>query len=249
MTLKNTIAFLIILTSTFGFTQKVTRFTLLDSNPFSGTYTTWQIKYADNNAETCEPESMKFIDSIVWFMTNHPFLTIEIQDHRDKSSSIEHSLKSAMNIVDILTKKGISSSRLSAKGFAGIKPYVPDSVIWKAKSKEIAEKMRLKSRRTVLKITCSECLSKENLRKARNIEDLFNGFIMPGEKLAKSNGYIAVQGSCELSGKVNGKFRTAELRGSELSGDARAIVDGADIGSKLFIDCQGCCSKAIGVIR
>ena len=54
MTFKHTFTFLLILTWTFDFTQKVTRFHIPDSASLSGTYTTWQIKYADNNTDTCE---------------------------------------------------------------------------------------------------------------------------------------------------------------------------------------------------
>jgi hypothetical protein len=237
MTNKQTLIFILVLFSTFGHGQKLKKFNLFDSVFYVGSrYTTWQIIYTDSKDETFEPESMKFIDSIVWFMTKHPNITIEIEDHRDKNSLYQNSFNSAKNIVGVLIKKGIYPSRLSAKGFAGIRPFVPDSVIKRAKTKETAEAMRLKCRRTALKVNCVNCISKERLKKARSLSDLVPERKFEGGRLVwDSNGIYMCP--CELSVWVKGLSHNTRRISEPLSAEARTIIDLAEIGSQIYLDC------------
>ena len=77
------------------------------------------------------PESMVFLDMLVQTLNDNPDITIEIGSHTDSRGSEELNLtlsqRRAQSVVDYLIEKGISSNRVSARGYGKSLPKVVDA--------------------------------------------------------------------------------------------------------------------------
>ena len=93
-----------------------------------------------------EPESYKELDRVVSLMKSNPSAQIEIAAHTDDVGSDEFnnslSAKRAQEIVKYLSSRGISTSRLKAKGYGKTRPLDPADT----------DEARAKNRRVELKI-------------------------------------------------------------------------------------------------
>lgn len=82
--------------------------------------------YYDYDKATLRPESKEVLDSILIFFKENPDLTIEIGSHTDSRGSDSYNLKlsqaRAQSVVDYLIEKGVSTEKLSAKGYGETKP-------------------------------------------------------------------------------------------------------------------------------
>jgi len=71
------------------------------------------------------------IDNVVKFMREHPRLKIEIQGHTDNKGNDEHNIPLSQARADVvkavLAGKGISSERMTAKGYGSTQPLVPNT--------------------------------------------------------------------------------------------------------------------------
>ncbi|HAN78900.1 MAG TPA: hypothetical protein DCQ31_14630 [Bacteroidales bacterium] len=87
------------------------------------------ILYDFNKAEL-RPESMIALDKLVETLNDNPNITIELAAHTDYVGSDEDNLdlsqRRAQSVVDYLIEKGISSDRLTARGYGETKPKVID---------------------------------------------------------------------------------------------------------------------------
>jgi peptidoglycan-associated lipoprotein len=79
------------------------------------------------------PESMVSLDRLVETLNDNPNVTIELMSNTDSRDTEEYNLalsqKRAQSVVDYLVSKGISSERLTAKGYGESNPKVVDAFI------------------------------------------------------------------------------------------------------------------------
>src|SRR6185295_6747269 len=79
------------------------------------------------NYHSVEPSSL---DSLEIFLYYHPELKVEVGSHTDSKGKDKYNLRlsqaRAQSIVDYLISKGISSDRLSAKGYGETVPIAPN---------------------------------------------------------------------------------------------------------------------------
>jgi len=82
--------------------------------------------FFDFDKATLRPESMNELDRLVKLLNDNPTLKIELGSHTDSKGSDEYNMRLSENrsksVVDYLISKGISSSRLVAKGYGETKP-------------------------------------------------------------------------------------------------------------------------------
>ena len=103
--------------------------------------------YFDFNSFQLNPESKIVLDQFIEFLNFNPSLDIEIQGHTDNIGNDAENLKLSANrakaVYDYLVQMGISSERLTYKGFGKTKPVATNET----------EEGRAKNRRTVFLIT------------------------------------------------------------------------------------------------
>lgn len=84
----------------------------------------------DFGKATLRSESKVVLDDLVTILRDNPSIIIELASHTDAIGSDEANLKlsqaRAQSCVDYLIEKGISKSRLSAKGYGEAKPIAPN---------------------------------------------------------------------------------------------------------------------------
>ena len=84
--------------------------------------------YFDFDKATLRPESFPELDRVVTLMENNPTLEIEISGHTDDKGSDAYNLKLSQNRANSVKKyvvsKGISSSKIIAKGYGESQPEV-----------------------------------------------------------------------------------------------------------------------------
>lgn len=87
--------------------------------------------FFETDSSNLKPESIAQLKEIVDFMTKNPGLVIEIGGHTDLQGSEAHNLilsgKRADTVVQYLIGKGVSSSRLSSKGYGYSVPVADNS--------------------------------------------------------------------------------------------------------------------------
>lgn len=102
-------------------------------------------------------KSFPTLDSIAEFLEKHPTIHIEIGVHVDARGSDKYSKRldtpRAKSVKSYLVSKGISESRLVAKGYWNDYPIIPKQEIEKMKTAEEKEEAYQKNRRTEFKIT------------------------------------------------------------------------------------------------
>ncbi len=102
--------------------------------------------YFDFDKATLRPESIEELERVVKFLQENPSLRIEISGHTDSDGSEAYNLRlsqaRAQAVVDYLISRGISSRRLTAKGYGESRPIAPNDT----------PENKQKNRRTELKI-------------------------------------------------------------------------------------------------
>jgi len=102
--------------------------------------------YFDYDKATLRPESVEELERVVRFLQENPTLRVEISGHTDSDGSEMYNLRlsqaRAQAVVDYLVSRGISSSRLIAKGYGESRPVAPNDT----------PENKQKNRRTELKI-------------------------------------------------------------------------------------------------
>jgi outer membrane protein OmpA-like peptidoglycan-associated protein len=88
--------------------------------------------FFDVNKWDLKPESKTELNKIIDFLKKNPSVKIEISGHTDNSGDRKNNLTLSLNrakaVYDYLVLEGkISSSRLSYKGYADLKPKVPNT--------------------------------------------------------------------------------------------------------------------------
>ena len=82
--------------------------------------------FFDFDKATLRPESTSELERLMKFLNDIPSMKIEIAGHTDSKGADDYNLKLSANraqaVVDHLTKNGIASSRLTAKGYGETKP-------------------------------------------------------------------------------------------------------------------------------
>jgi outer membrane protein OmpA-like peptidoglycan-associated protein len=82
--------------------------------------------YYDFNKSTLRPESYPELDRLIKVMAQNPYLKLKVNGHTDNvgshDSNVQLSQRRAESVVDYLVSKGVSASRLVAKGFGETKP-------------------------------------------------------------------------------------------------------------------------------
>ncbi|WP_143309634.1 OmpA family protein [Chitinophaga vietnamensis] len=88
--------------------------------------------YYDFAKATLRPESKAVLDTVVDILNDNPKLTIEMSAHTDSVGSVKFNDKlsqaRAQSCVDYLISRGISPSRLTAKGYGKSRPIAPNSL-------------------------------------------------------------------------------------------------------------------------
>lgn len=100
-----------------------------------------QINFATDKAEIL-PDSQTQIEQIVALLKDNPDLKLGIYGHTDNTGDVAHNLKlseqRAQSVVTALTKAGIESNRLTAKGFGDTQPVADNaSEDGKAKNRRV----------------------------------------------------------------------------------------------------------------
>ncbi len=112
--------------------------------------------FFDLDKYTLRPESVNELERLVKLMKDNPTMKIEISGHTDTRGSAEHnrvlSENRAKAVVDYLIDHGVSKDRLQYAGYGETQPIIPDSEIYKEKSKTKREEMHQENRRTEFKI-------------------------------------------------------------------------------------------------
>jgi outer membrane protein OmpA-like peptidoglycan-associated protein len=82
--------------------------------------------FFDFAKSTLKPESFAELNRVVDFLNSNPTVSIELSGHTDNIGNTASNLKlsddRAKSVVDYLTAKGISATRLTAKGYGETKP-------------------------------------------------------------------------------------------------------------------------------
>lgn len=102
--------------------------------------------FFDTGLATLKPESYKALNNLVEVMNLKSTMVIEIDGHTDNTGTAEINKKLSQNRADAvrnyLIKKGVSASRITAKGFGDSDPIADNST----------EEGKAKNRRTEVKI-------------------------------------------------------------------------------------------------
>lgn len=87
--------------------------------------------YYDFDKATLRPQSLIVLDTVVSIMQDNPNIIIEMSAHTDSKGKDAYNMKlsqrRAQSCVDYLSSKGISSSRMIAKGYGETKPIAPNT--------------------------------------------------------------------------------------------------------------------------
>lgn len=110
--------------------------------------------FFDLNKSTLRKESFIELDKLVSFLNENPSTHIEIGGHTDSRGHNNQVLSEsrAKSVYDYLISKGISSNRLTHKGYGSSKPVFSDEEIAKMGSEKEKEKAHQSNRRTEYKI-------------------------------------------------------------------------------------------------
>lgn len=112
--------------------------------------------FYDYNKATLRQASMNELDRLVKLLNDNPTLKIELSAHTDSRGSDSYNEKlsqeRAQSCVNYLNKKGISGSRLVAKGYGEKVPIVSEAEIKAMKTEEEKEYGHQQNRRTEFKI-------------------------------------------------------------------------------------------------
>jgi len=110
-----------------------------------GEIVTHSIQFKTESANL-EPSSLTVLENVLTMMRENPKISIEIAGHTDSTGSSEFNLKlsklRAESVRDWLIRNGISSERLSTKGYGETKPVADNKT----------EEGRAKNRRTEIRI-------------------------------------------------------------------------------------------------
>ena len=87
--------------------------------------------YFDLDKADFLPRSYKELNTLYGLMQAHPYMHIEVKGHADNSGTKKHnqtlSISRAKAVVDFLVKKGISTDRLSYKGYGDEMPVASNA--------------------------------------------------------------------------------------------------------------------------
>ena len=113
--------------------------------------------FYDFDKATLRPESQTALDELVKLLNDNPNVTIELSAHTDNRGSDQYnerlSQQRAQNVVNYLIQKGISSDRLTPKGYGEAKP--------KRIKRKVAEKYPFLKEGDILNDTFINTLSEE----------------------------------------------------------------------------------------
>lgn len=113
------------------------------------------IYYEFDSSALTEP-SKKVLDYLIPVMEDNPAMEIELGSHTDNVGTEEYNLdlsnKRAQSCVDYLVSKGISSTRMTSKGYGETTPIAPNE-IGRGRRKKDNPDGRAKNRRTEFKVT------------------------------------------------------------------------------------------------
>lgn len=111
--------------------------------------------FFDLNKTNLRPESFIELNKLKDFLNSNPDIKIEIGGHTDtRGDDKSNQLLSegrAKSVMDYLVKEGISSTRLTSKGYGETQTIVSDAEIAKLKTDKEKEKAHQKNRRTEYK--------------------------------------------------------------------------------------------------
>ncbi|MBK0380468.1 OmpA family protein [Mucilaginibacter segetis] len=109
----------------------------------------------DFDKATLRPESKLVLDKVVTILKDNPKMKIELAAHTDSVGTEAYNKKlsqqRAQACVDYLVQKGISESRVYAKGYGELKPIAPNSLP-NGKDNPAGRQMNRRTEFTVLKI-------------------------------------------------------------------------------------------------
>ncbi len=112
--------------------------------------------FFDLNKSTLRPESKVELNKFAFYLKSNPKLKIELGGHTDsrgnKDDNLILSSDRAKSVLDYLIQCGVSSERLSYKGYGSSQPIATDEEISKLANPEEKETAHQKNRRTVYKI-------------------------------------------------------------------------------------------------
>ncbi len=112
--------------------------------------------FYDYNKSSLRTSSFNELDKVVELLNKNPKMKVELGAHSDSRGSNSYNLKlsqaRAQSCVDYLTSKGISKSRLNAKGYGETMPIISDATINKMTSEIKKEEAYQENRRTEFKI-------------------------------------------------------------------------------------------------
>lgn len=104
--------------------------------------------YYDFNSAVLREESKKELDKLVIILKETPNVSVIINSHTDEQGTDDYNMKlsekRAQSVVDYLISKGISPTRLAAKGFGESQPLIKNAS---------TEEEHQKNRRTTFKVT------------------------------------------------------------------------------------------------
>ncbi|HET6228421.1 MAG TPA: OmpA family protein, partial [Bacteroidia bacterium] len=88
--------------------------------------------FFDSNKATLRKESASEIETLVKLLTDYPEIKIEVDGHTDNKGQDAINLKLSQSraeaVVNALSAKGISKTRLAAKGFGKTQPIAPNAL-------------------------------------------------------------------------------------------------------------------------
>jgi len=139
------------------FPPKKETFSFSDSSFKIGQKRTLQVLYVIGQPEL-HPEFIGTVDSIARLMLKYEKINLEIGVHADsrgkaKMMSMHLTQARAQCIVDSIIARGVSKTRLKARGYEGVWPIISDEEISKAKTQEEKDMLHAKNRRTVATIS------------------------------------------------------------------------------------------------
>jgi OOP family OmpA-OmpF porin len=124
--------------SSLGFTNTKIRAFLLedqalkDLNNLKRVFGVSSDIYFRKNDYSLTPAGTQFLDQILGFMSKYPALKLVIENHTDNTGSVSSSQllsqKRAEAMVNYLVINGVSSVRLSAKGYGGTRPVASNNL-------------------------------------------------------------------------------------------------------------------------
>jgi outer membrane protein OmpA-like peptidoglycan-associated protein len=112
--------------------------------------------FFDLDKYNLRPESVNELERLQKLLVENPTMKIEISGHTDTRGTTQHNEELSRNrahaVVNYLVEHGISASRLEFAGYGETQTIIPDSDIYKLKSKNAREELHQQNRRTEFKI-------------------------------------------------------------------------------------------------